>query len=109
MQHRPNRRTGIARNRLHEDVTEARPVFQRGNEQRVEAQAAGETQVGPLPRHANHGILYRPLQSRRDVRRLRLGADALEEFRTEAAIAAMLRAEEAAIQARTRFAPIEDL
>src|SRR5690606_29187080 len=51
------RRAGVAGCWLHPDVLELPGALQRRDEQRVQSQAAGETQVLALAGHADNGVL----------------------------------------------------
>ena len=68
--------------------------FERGHQQRVQAQAAGQAEVAALARHADGGILDGALHAGGDVGAQAFGngvavlqAEALVETRAEAAVA----------------------
>ena len=69
IQHRADGGAGIAGHRLHKNVARAEVVFERGDQQRVEAQAAGQAQVAALaPATRMAAVLDGLLDARRHVR-----------------------------------------
>ena len=67
VEHRADGRAGVARGGLHEHVLVAGAVFQRRDQQRIQAQAAGQAEVASLAGHADDGLFDGLLDAGGDV------------------------------------------
>ena len=64
---RAHRGAGISRRRLHEHVLPFSAAFQRLDQESVEHQAPGETEVLAFARHRDYGLLHRALNTCRNL------------------------------------------
>ncbi len=115
-QHRADGRARVAGRGLDEDVFESGAGFERGHEQGVQAEAAGQAEIAALAGHADGGILHRMLDAGGHVglqafgnRFAVLQAEALVKARAEAAVADALAAEIGTVEARAGIGEAEDV
>src|ERR1017187_1413154 len=92
-EHRADGRSGIAGNRLHEDVLVSGTVLERRDQQGVQPETASQAEVAAGTGHADRGGFHGFLDAGREVRPQFLGnrlavlqSDAFIEARAEAAV-----------------------
>src|ERR1017187_10288307 len=114
-EHRADGRSGMAGNRLHEDVLVSRTVLERGDQQGVQPETAGQAEVAAGTGHADGGGFHGLLDAGREMWSQLLGtrlavlqSDAFIEARAEAAVAQTVGREEGTVEARAGVGKAED-